>query len=429
MAALFVQLAIILAAARACGSLFRRLGQPRVCGEIAAGLALGPSVLGGLFPETHAALFAADAAPTFRALSELGLLFLMFFVGLDLQVDELRAKKRAACAISLAGILVPFVLGLGLAEILHRSLALSVNRLGFRLFVGTAVSITAIPTLARILDDLNLQRTRIAALATTAAALDDVVGWMLLAAVTAFAQARFDPRDAVLRLVATGAFGWTLVWLVRPIVQRWCARVEDPSVFDRGGVLTGALVAMLLGAALTSGLGLSGIFGAFTMGIAVGGDPRVRDALTAQLQPVALTLFLPIFFAYTGLRTEVSSIHGAVPWLLCGLVVAVAIVGKVVGCTVAAAGQGLSGSDAWAIGILMNTRGLMELVVINIGLDLGIIPRSVFFMLVVMAVVTTYMTTPLVRRVLRHSEFEPLFNAAPFLTRTLPAAHRHARAG
>jgi Kef-type K+ transport system membrane component KefB len=420
MAALFVQLAIILGAARACGSVFRRFGQPQVCGEIAAGLALGPSLLGSLFPAMQAAVFPAHTAPTFQALSELGLVFLMFFVGLDLQVHELRARTRAAGAISLAGIIVPFVLGLALAEVLHRALALSVDPLGFRLFVGTAVSITAIPVLARILNDLNLQRTRIAALTTTAAALDDVVGWTLLAAVTALVQSRFAAGSAAMRLAATAAFGAAMVWLVRPAVERRCARVEDPAAFDRGGVLTGALIAMLLGAAATSSLGLSSIFGAFTTGIALGGDARVRERLVARLEPVTLTLFLPIFFTYTGLRTEIGSVHGAVPWLLCGLTVAVAIVGKVLGCTAAAASQGLSRTDSWAIGVLMNTRGLMELVVVNIGLDLGVIPRSVFFMLVMMAVITTCMTTPLVRRVLRHSEFESLVNTAAFGNQTFP---------
>lgn len=428
MPVLFLQLAIILAAARLCGALFRRFGQPRVCGEIAAGLALGPSLLGGIFPATHALIFPVGAAPIFRALSEIGLALLMFFVGLELDVDEIRVRKRAAFAISLAGIVVPFGLGVVLGEVLHRLLVLDIQPVGFRLFVGIAVSITAIPTLTRILDDLNLQHTRIAALTTTAAALDDVVGWTILAAVIAFVRAEFNWADAVMRLAVALVFALAMVRVVRGAVRRWCAHVDDPAVFSRGGVLTAALLTLLLSASVTSAIGLSGIFGAFLAGITFGVDTRLRDALASRLHPITLTLFLPVFFTYTGLRADIGSVEGSLSWILCGVVIAVAIAGKVGGCTAAAATQGLSRSDAWSIGILMNTRGLMELVVVNIGFDLGVIPRSVFFMLVLMAVVTTYMTTPLVRHVLRHSEFKPLLSA-PYAGRPWRAAARQVGAG
>jgi Kef-type K+ transport system membrane component KefB len=424
MRGLLLQLAIILAAARVGGSLFRRLGQPRVCGEIAAGLALGPSLVGGLFPATFAIIFPLASAPTFRALSEIGLVLLLFFVGLDLRVEEIRVRKRAAFTISLAGIVVPFTLGLALAELLRRALAIQVEPVSFRLFVGTAVSITAIPTLARILDDLNLQGTRIAALTTTAAALDDVAGWTLLATVTALVQTQFSLSGTILRLLGTVLFASLMIAVVRPIVQKLCGRAEDPAMLEGGGAMTVALVVMLLGGAITTALGLSGIFGAFLAGIALGGDRRLREALSLRLRPMTLAMFLPIFFAYTGLRADVGSINGPVPWLLCGAVIVVAIAGKIGGCAIAAAAQGLPRSDAWSIGILMNTRGLMELVVVNIGLDLGVIPHSVFFMLVTMAVVTTYMTSPLVRRVLRHSEFAPLFSRRTRAEPAWPAPHQ-----
>jgi Kef-type K+ transport system membrane component KefB len=425
---MFLQLALILGAARVGGSLARCLGQPRVCGEIAAGLAVGPSLLGGLFPQALEAVFPADAAPGFRMMSELGLVFLMFFVGLDLHLEELRSRKRAACAISLAGIVVPFTLGVALAGILHPALAPATDPIAFGLFVGTAVSITAIPTLARILDELNLQRTRIATLTTTAAALDDVVGWTLLATVTALVQSRFEPLDAAFRLAATALFGAIVVGVGRPLAKRWCERAENAATFQSGGVLTVVLVAALVGAATTNVLGLSGIFGAFTVGVALGGDARLRDALVERFQPIVLTLFLPIFFTYTGLRTDAGALHGGGPWLLCGLVVLVAVVGKVAGCALAAASQRLSRSDALSIGVLMNTRGLMELVVINIGLDLGVIPESVFFMLVIMAVVTTYMTAPVVRRILRDSEFGARCRTT-YTGHPWRSAHRHAGVG
>jgi Kef-type K+ transport system membrane component KefB len=425
---MFLQLALILVAARVCGSAARRLGQPRVCGEIAAGLAFGPSLFGAVFPETLGIIFPADAAPGFRLMSELGLVFLMLLVGLDLHLDELRRRKRAAGVISLAGIVVPFTLGLGLAAVLHPTLAADRDPLAFGLFIGTAISITAIPTLARILDELNLQRTRIATLTTTAAALDDVVGWTLLAAVTALVHARFEALDTAWRLVAAALFAGIVVSGGRRLAQWWCDRVKDPAVFRSNTVLTVAVVAALAGAAATHALGLSGIFGAFIVGIALGGDPRLRDAIIERLQGLVLTLFLPIFFTCTGLRTDAGALHGPGPWALCVLVVLVAVVGKVAGCALAAMTQKLSRSEALSIGVLMNTRGLMELVVINIGLDLGVIPQSVFFMLVVMALVTTYMTAPVVRRILRESEL------AGRITETCAgqpwaSAQRHAGAG
>jgi Kef-type K+ transport system membrane component KefB len=413
MRGLLLQLAIILIAAHAGGSIFRRLGQPRVCGEIAAGLALGPSLVGGLFPGAFAVLFPVASAPTFRALSDVGLVLLLFLVGLDLPLQEIRVRKRAALMISSAGIVVPFLLGVALAELLRRALAITVEPVTFRLFVGTAVSITAIPTLARILDDLNLQGTRIAALTTLAAALDDVAGWTLLAAITALVQSQFSMGATIVRLLGTLLFASVMIGVVRPAVRQWCARVEDAAMLESGGALSMALVVMLLGAATTSALGLSGIFGAFLAGITLGGEPRFRDMLTARLRPVTLAMFLPVFFAYTGLRADVGSLTGLTSWLLCGAVIAVAIVGKVGGCAITASAQGLPRTDAWSIGILMNTRGLMELVVANLGLDLGVIPPNVFFMLVTMAVVTTYMTSPLVSRVLRHSEFAPRLGRRP----------------
>ena len=421
MIGLFLQLAIILAAARVFGTMFRRMGQPRVCGEIIAGLALGPSLLGGMFPAVHAAVFPASAAPVFGALSEMGVVLLMFLVGLNTRMSELSARKGATCAISLAGIAVPFVFGLALAELLHPWLAPALDPLGFRLFVATAISVTAIPTLARILDECHLHRTHIAAVTTTAAALDDVVGWTLLAAVTAIVHAQFSGAVAVARLGGTLVFAVAMIIIVRPLLARWCRGVSDATRFEGAGVLGPVLVAVCLGAAATSAMGMSGVFGAFIVGITVSADPRLRDALLQRLEAFVVTLFLPLFFAYTGLRTDIGTVHGLVPWMLCGLVILVAVVGKVGGCGLAAAAQGMPPRDAWSVGILMNTRGLMELVVANIGLDLGVINEPVFFALVLMAVVTTLMTTPLLRRALRHTDFAPLLERAAFSRHAAPS--------
>jgi Kef-type K+ transport system membrane component KefB len=389
------------------------MGQPSVCGEIAAGLALGPSLLGGLFPGVHAVVFPAEAAAGLKVLSEIGLALLLFMVGLNLELAEIRLRKGAALTISLAGVFVPFTLGLALAELLHTVLAPAVDPLAFRLFVATAISITAIPALARILDDCNLHRTRIGALVTTAAAVDDVVGWTLLAVVSAAAESRFSGIAAVGRLAGVAVFACVAIGVVRPWLTRVCARVSDEATFDRPGILSAALVGMCGGAALTAAMGLSAVFGAFIVGVTLSCDSRLRDALRGRLQLVVISLFLPLFFTYTGLRTDLGSIHGWIPVLLCVVVVAVAIAGKVGGCALAATSQGLPAREAWSIGLLMNTRGLMELVVANIGLDLGIIDRTVFCMLVVMTVTTTYMTTPLVMRVLRHTDFQPFLDQAP----------------
>jgi len=419
-----LQLILIIAAARICGLLFRRLGQPQVCGEIAAGLILGPSVLGRFFPEITGALFQGMVGPVFSILSQLGLILLMFLIGLEFEFGHLRSQRRTAFSISAAGILLPFTLGLLVARVVHPLIAPDVNYLGLSLFLATALSITALPVLGRMLVEFNLNRTRLGSLTITAAAVDDVAGWVILAVVTALVQSNFDITRTVVMIASIAAYGVTMVLVVRPLLIRWSRGVLRRHAGELPlSALTVMLVAVLLSAAATNVLGIFSIFGAFLTGAILYDQHELRDALILRLRDFVTVFFLPIFFTSTGLRTDIGSMQGVAAWGLCFLILAAAVGGKLLGCALAARLSGLPGREAWATGILMNARALMELIVINIGYDLGVITRSLFFMLVLMAVVTTFMTTPLLRRVLRKSALAPLLDQTAFVPgRLRPAA-------
>jgi Kef-type K+ transport system membrane component KefB len=403
------QLVLVIGAARVCGLLFQRFGQPQVCGEIAAGLVLGPSVLGRIFPDVTGLLFQGLVGPVFSILSQLGLVLLMFLIGLEFNFGHLREFRRTALWISISGIALPFGLGLLTARLLH-PLVPGVNVLGFSLFLATALSITALPILGRMLVEFNLNRTRLGCLTITAAACDDVAGWVILAAVSALVRAQFNPGRTVVMVAAIIGFGLLMTLVVRPLLIRWTR-----SMLRRNGgrlpldALTVILVLVLLSALVTNLIGIFSVFGGFIMGAILYDQSELREALLERLRDFVTVFFLPIFFTYTGLRTDIGTMQGGAVWAMCLLVLAVAITGKLVGCGLAARLSGFPPREAWATGVMMNTRALMELIVINIGYDLGVIPKSVFFMLVFMAVVTTYMTTPLLRRALRTTEFEAVF--------------------
>jgi Kef-type K+ transport system membrane component KefB len=405
------QLVLVIAAARLCGLLFQRLGQPQVCGEIAAGLILGPSVLGRVFPEVTAALFQGLVGPVFSILSQLGLILLMFLIGLEFNFGHLREFRRTALWISVSGIVLPFTLGILVARVM-RPMVPGVNFLGFSLFMATALSITALPILGRMLVEFNLNRTRLGCLTITAAACDDVAGWVILATVSTLVRSEFNPQRTLAMVSAIVAFGLLVTLVVRPLLIRW-----SRSVLRRHGgrlpldALTVILVLVLLSAVVTNLIGIFSVFGGFLMGAILYDQQELREALIVRLRDFVTVFFLPIFFTYTGLRTDIGTMQGGALWAMCLLVLAVAITGKLVGCGLAARFSGFPPREAWAAGIMMNTRALMELIVINIGYDLGVIPKSVFFMLVLMAVVTTYMTTPLLRRALRTTEFEEAFGS------------------
>lgn len=416
---LLLILGIMIGTARLFACLFRWLGQPSVVGEIVAGLVLGPSVLGRLAPGVWQALFRPEVAGVppedltallgwiLTALSELGLVFLLFLIGLELDFHHLRRYSQAALGTALAGIVTPFVLGLLLAQALRPHLETPVPPLGFALFLGTALAITALPVLGRILLELNLTRTRLGTITIAAAALDDVLGWILLATVASLARlgpAAADWMQPLALLGKTVLFGLLLA-LGRPYLLRWSRQALRRGDGDLDLDSLALLLVLILACALaTNWIGIFAVFGPFLLGTVFSGDVEFRRAAHRRLHDVVIAFFLPVFFTYTGLRTDVGTLDTWQLWLLAGVVTLVALVGKVSGCGVAAWLGGFPVREAACIGALMNTRGLMALVVINLGKDLGIIPASVYCMLVLMAVVTTALTTPLLVRLLPGTE-------------------------
>jgi Kef-type K+ transport system membrane component KefB len=436
-----VQLAVILVAARAAGVAARRLGQPTVVGEILAGLLLGPSFLGWIAPGAYAFVFqptlpGVDDALTrvtvtkiFETLKELGLVFLLFLIGLEFDFTHLRVRGRSAVAIMVVGTALPFALGAGLGPVIHGFLephpitGRLVPIFALTLFLGTALSVTALPVLGRMLVEWGVQRTRLAAVAIAAAAAGDAIGWVLLAAVAAAAKpgtgGGFDWAHTGAMAGLTVALILFVVFAVRPVLGRYfdrSLRAHNGSLSPTAFVVT--IVAVLLAALATSLTGLFAIFGAFVLGAALSDRPAYRAAVTARVRDFVTGFFLPIFFTYTGLRTEVTTLADGTGWLICLVVVAAAVAGKLLGCGLAARATGFPAREAFLVGILMNTRGLMELVVANLGFALGVIPKSLFCTLVILTVVTTVMTTPLVMWLRKGTELDDAIRAGGFLTST-----------
>ena len=385
-------LATILVVARGLGALFARLRQPAVMGEVTAGILLGPSLLGQIAPGVQVALLPPQVAPYLGVLAQVGVVLYMFLVGLELDLASVRKRSRTAVAISHASIVVPFVLGTALALFLYpREGSREVPFAHFALFCGVAMSITAFPVLARILTDRGAQGSALGAIALTCAAVDDVTAWCLLAALVGFVGA--DPASgATTALLAVGYLALMLVG-VRPLLARIVRASDARGHVDRN-TLTALLALLLLSALCTEAIGVHALFGAFVLGALVPADSTLARQLLARLGDFVVVFFLPAFFAYTGMRTELGLVQGAAAWLTCGLIVVVACAGKLGGTYAAARLNGLVPRDAAALGVLMNTRGLMELIVLNIGLDLGILSPPLFAMFVVMALVTTFATTP-----------------------------------
>ncbi len=435
---MLIQMVVIIVTARVFAIVFRRMGQPSVVGEIVAGLALGPSVLGWIWPEAHQALFhpSVEGVPpqlfdvvlhwNFVILSQVGLIFLLFLVGLEFDFNHLRWNGKSAVAISVTGVAVPFGFGLLLAPLLlpylerHELSDQSVPAFSFALFLGTALSITAIPVLARMMLEWNITRTRLGTITISAAAIDDATGWILLAAVAAAARAElggpeFRWSSLLLMIAETVGFVLFMILVARPILQRgvrWAMR--------RGGLgvnaLTAVMVIVLLCSLATNLIGIFAVFGAFFLGAVLSSEKEFREAVSSRVRDFVTVLLLPIFFAWTGLRTDVRALGSPILWALCGLVLAAAVIGKLLGCAVAARLSGLTTRESGLVGIMMNTRGLMALVVVNLGYEMRVIPKSVFCMLVIMAVATTFMTSPLLMRLMRGTELEVWILRSGFMT-------------
>jgi Kef-type K+ transport system membrane component KefB len=392
---LLLQVAVILALGRLATPLFARLRQPAVIAEMTVGLMLGPSFFGWVAPALSASLFPPSSLPALNTVSQVGLVLFMFLVGWRLDVGHLRTIGRLAFVTSLVSIIVPFALGSSVAAVAWYSYAPpGVGLLSLALFMGAAMSITAFPVLVRILDDQRLLATPIGTLAVACAAFDDAAGWLILAVLTAVAGSG-RVADAAMTLVGLGVYGFIMMMAVRPLLARFVRR--QGVAFGMAPVDFGViLVTVLLSAYATEVLGIHALFGAFFAGAVMPRAPHAERVVAENIEPLVTALLLPLFFAYTGLRTSVQLINGTELWFQAGLVLAVAVIGKGVGSALAARAMGTSWAEASLIGTLLNTRGLVELVVLNIGLDLGILSPLLFAMMVIMALVTTFATAPLV---------------------------------
>jgi Kef-type K+ transport system membrane component KefB len=389
-----LQMMVIILAARGIGQLFHKMGQPAVIGEMIAGILLGPSCLGLLSPGAQAFVFPAASLGTLELLSQIGVILFMFVVGIELDVQHLRQRAHAAVLVSHASIIVPFFLGIACSLLLYRALAPApISFMAFALFAGIAMSITAFPVLARILEERGLSTSSLGSTAIACAAVDDVTAWCLLAVVVAIVQAD-GLSSALLTICLTLLFIGIMLFLLKPQVARLLG-TEVWSETHSKGLTAGVLTFVFAAALCTEMIGIHALFGAFLSGVIMPSRTRLRVFLRERLETLSAVLLLPLFFAFTGLRTQIGLLNDWQSWAVCAGIIAVAISGKCGGSVLAARWTGLDWPDALAIGVLMNTRGLMELVVLNIGYDLGILSPRMFTMMVLMALVTTFMTGPL----------------------------------
>lgn len=402
-------LATVIVAGRAVGRLFRYVGQPPVIGEVLAGILLGPSLLGWLAPGAAAYLLPQSVAPFLGVIAQIAVILYMFLVGLEFDGAMLRKKGHAAVAISHVSIIAPFLLGGALALWLYPRVSSSAVPFDvFALFVGVSMSVTAFPVLARILTDRGISTTPLGVVALTCAAADDVTAWCLLAFVVAVAQAQV--ANVLWVLLAAIGYIALMFTVVRPLLAR-LAHWKHAQELNQG-VLAAVFVALLVSSLTTEWIGVHAIFGAFLLGAVIPHDSVIARELPEKLQNIIAVLFLPAFFAFTGMRTSIGLVSGLEAWLICGLIILVATLGKFGGTLLASRVTGLPWRESLALGSLMNTRGLMELIVLNIGLDLGVISPTLFAMLVIMALVTTLATTPALHWILGRGD-APVAETAP----------------
>lgn len=399
--AILLQLAIIVLAARAGGALARRCGQAVVVGEIVVGILLGPSLFGALAPGLFERVFLSAPAQPMAILSQIGLLFLMFQIGMEFDFGHLRERthRRVVAAVAAAGVAAPFVLGLLLALAWPADLRTAADRTAFALFMATAFSITAMPVLGRILMECDLTKRPLGVIAISSAAVSDVAGWLMLALVTSLSIAGTLSWVVAWRFLGVLAFAALAWWVLRPLLLKLLRAAAGPQGDPLPPTLMGIVIAIVCLAGMTTyQLGVFAIFGGFVMGVLLHRERAFVAAWDERVGRFVNVFFLPIYFTYTGLRTDIGGLSGASAWGWCVLLIALATLGKFGGCWAAARFTGLDGTRARIIGVLMNTRGLMELIVVNVGYDLGVIGRETFTMLVLMAIVSTVITTPLLRR-------------------------------
>lgn len=394
LALLLVQIIVIMAAARTFGIFISKFSQPPVIGEIVAGVLLGPSLLGLVFPEFFALLFPKSSFQNLHFLSQIGLLLFMFVVGMELDFDKLKQQTKASVVISHISIIFPFFLGTILAYIIYPSFAsTTVTFTAFALFIGIAMSITAFPVLARILKDHNLTKTSYGAMALTCAAADDATAWYILAIVIAVSTST-NLLMSILMLIPIVVYVTVMLFVVKPFLRKIGNKIDNTTLDMK--ITTIVLVVLLTSSLITELLGIHALFGAFMAGVMMpsSSESQLKERIAPRLEYVSLLVLLPLFFALTGLRTQINLLESQ-HWIICLSIIAVAVIGKFIGSALASRFMGISWKDSFAIGALMNTRGLMELVVLNIGYELGILSPILFTMFVIMALVTTFMTGPL----------------------------------
>ena len=398
----FLQIAVILLVCRLVGAVARWFGQPQVVAEMIAGVCLGPSLLGLFFPSVQSFFFPwdrtiRDSQSYIYPVSQLGLALYMFTVGMDFRLDIVRSRWTSSMAVSLAGMLSPFILGAGLGLYFHSSTNLfppGNSAWASATFLGASMCITAFPMLARIIRFKGLNGTRMGTVAIGAGAIDDACAWCLLALVLSSIEG--SPTTALKSIGGGLLFLLAIAFVLRPLLlkaQRWLTR--DDQVSESGLVICLALMA--LGALATDKLGLHAVFGSFLVGTAIPRGTIVRG-VTDRVEPLTVALLLPMFFTFSGLNTQIGLLNSASSWIMCLLVLVVAMVGKGVSCWLAARATGIPNNEALGIGVLMNARGLMELIIINIGREKGLISDQLFAMLVIMAIVTTLMASPIFDR-------------------------------
>ena len=393
LAILLAQIIMIILVARLFGWIFKKIGQPSVIGEIIAGIALGPSLLGLYFPEFFHALFPANSLENLKFLSQIGLILFMFVIGMELDIKVLKNRAKEAIVISHASIIIPFALGIGLAYFVYNRFAPEgVKFLSFSLFMGIAMSITAFPVLARIVQERGMHKTKLGAIAITCAAADDITAWCLLAVVIAIVKAGTFESSMYIILLA-GIYVLTMIYLVKPFLKRIGDLYGSKDSLSKPVVAIFFLL-LIISSYATELIGIHALFGAFMMGAIMPDVPKFRTVFISKVEDVSVILLLPLFFVFTGLRTEIGLINEPYLWKVTGLIIMVAVVGKFFGSALAAKFVGQSWRNSLTIGALMNTRGLMELIVLNIGLALGVLTTEVFTMMVIMALVTTFMTGP-----------------------------------
>lgn len=409
-----LQLSLVVLAGRVGSTLAVRFGQSAAVGEIVIGILLGPSLFGWLAPDTFNYVFKSVPGDPMQVLSQLGLILLMFQIGLAFDFGHLteRHNRRAVLWVAIAGLVTPFALGFGLGWVSAPALAPGdSHQLATALFVATAFSITALPILGRIMIEFDLTRRPLGVIGISAAAINDVVGWLLLALVSTLAVSQFNAGAFALNVALVALFGVTCWWVVRPVLKRLIHASQAAARTAAGqpeplsnNLLGGLLAAIFVASMTTYHLGIFAIFGGFMLGVLLHDERALVDAWQERLGQFTTVFFLPIFFTYTGLRTDVGSLNTPALWGWCLATVFLATAGKFCASYLAARWVGMPRAEAKVLGIMMNTRALMELIVINVGFDLGVISRPQFTMLVIMAIFSTVITAPLLRRWLPHCQ-------------------------